>query len=68
MTASGQLTLPATASEVPAKSMRASSPAIVTSTRIGMSASVTPSPSSSVSARYTPSGRRRSASRVRRSA
>ena len=51
VTASGQLTLPSTASAVPARSITARSPSIVTATRIGMSASVTPSPSSSVAAR-----------------
>ena len=67
VTEMGQLTLPATAADVPVKSMTAESPSISTSTQMGMSSSVTPSPSIWLQARYAPSGRRSSASRVRRS-
>ncbi len=67
VTEMGQLTLPATAGDVPVKSMIAESPSITTRTQMGMSASVMPSPSIWLLARYSPSGRRSSASRVRRS-
>jgi len=67
VTDSGQLTLPSTWSDVPAKSIRSASPSTLTATSIGMSSSTTPSPSISPLARYSPSGMRAIASRVRRS-
>ena len=67
VTAIVQLTLPATASAVPSKSIASVSPSSVTVARSGMSSSVTPSPSISLSAVALPSGSPRSVSRVRRS-
>ena len=67
VTDSGQLTLPGTASAVPVKSTVSRSPATRTATRSGMSSSMTPSPSISLTAVYSPSGSRRTASRVWRS-
>ncbi len=67
VTARGQFTLPGTAGEVPAKSTVSPSPSIVAVTRIGMSSSLTPSPSTSPTAVYRPSGRLAIIARLRRS-